>query len=101
MTARWRPPALWGVMLLVSGLVLLVWSSSVLQAAPLLLASAGALAIAALSVRGRWAHARRPAAAGLAAVGLTLALTAMIAGPWLALIGGALVVVAVVTGLWP
>ena len=32
MTARWHAPALWGAMLLFSGVVLAVWSASALQA---------------------------------------------------------------------
>ena len=51
MTARWHAPALWGAMLLFWGVVLAVWSSSALQAAPLLLAGAAGLVIAALAAR--------------------------------------------------
>ena len=101
MTARWRAPALWGVMLLFWGVVLAVWSSSLLQAAPLLLAGAGGLLIALLAVRGRWVPARRPAAAGMAAAGLALALLGIVAGIWLTMIGAAVVLAAIGTGLRP
>ena len=101
MTARWHAPALWGAMLLFWGVVLAVWSSSALQAAPLLLAGAGGLVIAALAARGRWMPARRPGAAALAAAGLTLALMGIVAGLWLTLIGAAVVLAAIGMGLRP
>jgi hypothetical protein len=100
-TARWQAPAVWAAMLLFWGAVLAVWSSSLLQASPLLLAGLGGLAVALCSRRGHVVPVRRPAAAGLAAVGLTVALLGMVAGPWLALIGGAVVVVAIAMGLRP
>ena len=101
MTARWHAPALWGAMLLFWGVVLAVWSASALQAAPLLLAGAGGLVIAGLAARGRWIRARRPAAAALAATGLTLALLGIVAGLWLTLIGAAVGLAAIGTGLRP
>ena len=101
MTARWHAPALWGAMLLFWGVVLAVWSASALQAAPLLLAGAGGLVIAGLAARGRWMAVRRPAAAAMAAVGLTLALLGIVAGLWLTLIGAAVVLAAIGLGLRP
>ena len=101
MTARWQAPALWAAMLLFWGAVLAVWSSSLLQAAPLLLAGLGGLAVAVCSGHGHVAPVRRPAAAGVAAVGLTVALLGIVAGPWLVMIGGAVVLVAVGMGLRP
>ena len=56
---------------------------AVLQAAPLLLAGAAGLVIAALAARGRWMAVPAPRrAAATAAVGLTLALLGIVAGLW-------------------
>ena len=93
-----RAPAAWGVLLLISGAVLLVWSGSLPKAAPLLAAGVVALAIgaAARGTRTERDHVAGHvgASAAIAAVALTLILLGAAAGLWVTLIGIGVLVVA-------
>ena len=93
-----RAPAVWGVLLLITGAGLAIWSGSLLAAAPLLAAGLAGLAIGAAA---RGAHGDRDhvaghagAGAGIAAVALTLMLLGVAAGLWITLIGAGLLLVA-------